>query len=306
VLLVALTGGIGSGKSTVARLLQAHGAVVMDADDLARAAIGPGTPGMVKVLDHFGPSVLTPDASAVDREALARVVFADPAERRVLESIVHPVVARSFAEAIETYRGTDRVVVYAVPLLVEEGLAGGFDAVVTISATADTRVARLAADRGMQEADARARMAAQTTDAERERVAHEVLRNDGSLRGLAAQVDALWERLAARARGGLPAHPISAEAGKTERSVRPFLRASGNRRGSAREPPADWQHRRLTEPGSRPESSRPVAAKQQEDVAGQWHAYPHGGGGGRVSRGLGERHRLHAHSGPGSRRADRV
>jgi dephospho-CoA kinase len=138
--------------------------------------------------------VVAPDGS-LDRRAMARVAFADPAARRDLESMVHPEVARLFATAIEPYRTTDRVVIYAVPLLVENRLQGAFDVVVTVSAGQDARVARLAADRGMDPGQALARIAAQRTDAEREAVADEVLRNDGSLDDLARQVDALWERL---------------------------------------------------------------------------------------------------------------
>jgi dephospho-CoA kinase len=194
VLLVGLTGGIGSGKSTVAQMLQRHGAVVIDADDLARQAVEPDSPAMVKILDRFGRSVVATDGS-LDRRAMARVAFADPAARRDLESIVHPEVARLFASAIEPYRTTDRVVIYAVPLLVENRLQGAFDVVVTVSAGQDVRVARLAAARGMDAGKALDSIAAHRTDAEREVVADEVLRNDGSLDDLARQVDALWERL---------------------------------------------------------------------------------------------------------------
>src|SRR5207247_10501491 len=120
-LLVGLTGGIGSGKSTVAAMLAERGAVVIDADDLARRAVGRGSPGFDRVREAFGDSVLAEDGD-LDRETLAHVVFADPAARRTLESIVHPEVARLFLEERRRFEGTDRIVVYAVPLLVETSL----------------------------------------------------------------------------------------------------------------------------------------------------------------------------------------
>jgi dephospho-CoA kinase len=196
-LLVGLTGGIGSGKSTVAAMLCERGAVVVDADDLARKAVETGTPGFDRVVETFGQAVLRPDGS-LDREALARVVFRDPEARRTLESIVHPEVARLFLEARQRYERTDRIVVYAVPLLVENGLQGMFDVVVVVAAGESTRVARLEA-RGMAADAARDRMAAQLPDAERERVADVVIRNDGSLEDLRRRVGELWADLERRA-----------------------------------------------------------------------------------------------------------
>jgi dephospho-CoA kinase len=191
VLLVGLTGGIGSGKSTVAGMLESRGAVVIDADDLARRAIQPGTPGYDRVIGEFGSEAAT-SSGDVNREWLAERVFADPGARARLESIVHPEVARLFAEETEPYRLTDRIVVYAVPLLAENRLEGAFDVVVVVSADAEVRVARLAA-RGVT--DAGARMDAQASDRERERLAHFVLRNDGSVEELERQVDRLWAEL---------------------------------------------------------------------------------------------------------------
>ena len=130
-LLVALTGGIGSGKSTVSRMLAERGAAVIDADDLARRAIEPGSGGMVKVVDRFGQGVVAPDGS-VDRSALAGMVFADDDARRDLEAIVHPEVARLFAREAARLRDGDAVVVYETPLLVETGIAPVFDVVVTV------------------------------------------------------------------------------------------------------------------------------------------------------------------------------
>lgn len=198
-LLVGLTGGIGSGKSTVARMLEARGAVVLDADEFARRAIDPGMSGHASVVEAFGAGVVAPSGE-IDREELASVVFADPDARRRLEAIVHPEVARQFAESVELYRETDRVVVYVVPLLVESGLESGFDVVVMVAASEASRVTRLARDRGMSEADARARMAAQLTDEERGRVADFVIENDGALDDLGMRVDRLWTDLLEHAR----------------------------------------------------------------------------------------------------------
>jgi dephospho-CoA kinase len=203
VLLVGLTGGIGSGKSTVADLLARRGAAVIDADDLARRAVDPGTPGLAMVVERFGQQVLTPDG-ALDRQALARIAFDDDAARRDLEAIVHPEVARLFADAVEPHRSTDRVVVYSVPLLVESHLDRAFDMIVTVSAAEETRVARLGRDRGMTEDDVRGRMRAQATDDRREAVADLVIRNDGSLDDLSAEVEPAWAAIEARRRAGGP------------------------------------------------------------------------------------------------------
>jgi dephospho-CoA kinase len=200
VLLVGLTGGIGSGKSTVARLLDRRGAVVIDADQLAREAIAAGTEGFDRVVEAFGDAVVGADGE-LDRKALAALVFADPARRAALEAIVHPDVARRFAERLEPYRDTDRVVVYVTPLLVELGLAPAFDVVIVVTATPHLRVSRVASDRGLDPEDVRRRMAAQATDERRMEVADVLLDNDGTLAELEAQVDRLWPDLASRAAG---------------------------------------------------------------------------------------------------------
>ena len=196
-LLVALTGGVGAGKSTVAAMLADRGAVVIEADDLAREAVGPGSPGLVKVLDEFGPDVAAPDGS-LDRAKLAARVFDDPDARRRLEGIVHPEVARLFAAEVGRRRDTDEIVVYAIPLLVERGLAGTFDVVVAVAAGEDVRAARVAAQGRMTAADARRRMQAQASDAERATVADIVVDNEGSVADLADRVDLLWEELLGR------------------------------------------------------------------------------------------------------------
>src|SRR5437773_2168582 len=175
-LLVGLTGGIGAGTSTVARMLAERGALVIDADDLARRAIDPGTPGFDAVVKAFGPEALTSHGE-IDRNRLAALVFADEEARRKLEAIVHPEVARLFAQQAARYRDTHNVVVYAVPLLVESGLQGTFDVVVVVTAEREARLARLAAAREMSPDDAKSRMDAQLPDEEREAAADVVIRN---------------------------------------------------------------------------------------------------------------------------------
>ncbi len=195
-LLVGLTGGFGSGKSTVAAMLERRGAVVLDADEFARRALDPGRPGHARVVEEFGSSVVGPDGS-VDRAALAGTVFGDPDARRRLEAIVHPEVARLLQDALEPYRDTDRVVVYAVPLLVENHLESMFDLVVVVTAPEEVRIRRLVA-RGMAEDDVRARIRAQLSDSERQAVADVVVANDGSRDDLNRRVETLWEELRAR------------------------------------------------------------------------------------------------------------
>ena len=190
---VGLTGGIGSGKSEVARLLAEHGAVVVDADALAREALAPGSPGSAAVLEEFGPDVLAPDGS-IDRARLGRLVFADAAGRAALEGIVHPYVGRRSAELMAA-APADAVVVYDVPLLVEKGLQDGFEVVVVVDAADETRLRRLVDVRGMPEQDARERMAAQASREARLAVADHVLPNDGDLAELAEQVSRLWAEL---------------------------------------------------------------------------------------------------------------
>jgi dephospho-CoA kinase len=194
---IGLTGGIGSGKTTAARRFAELGALVVDSDAVAREVVEPGTAGLAAVVGAFGPGVLD-DAGRLDRPALAALVFADPAARARLDGILHPLIRRRAAERVAAApAGT--VVVQDVPLLVETGLAGAFDLVVVVEAPADVRVARLVADRGMPAEQARSRMAAQATDAQRREAADVVLVNDGTPEDLRAQVDRLWaDRVAAR------------------------------------------------------------------------------------------------------------
>jgi dephospho-CoA kinase len=196
VLSIGLTGGIGSGKSTVATHLAARGAVIVDADRIAREVVEPGTPGLAAVVEAFGEAVLGADGR-LDRPVLAAVVFADPQARARLDAIVHPLV-RARAAELAAAAPAGAVVVHDVPLLVETGKWESYDLVLVVEADLETRVARLV-QRGLTEADARARIAAQATDEQRRAVADVVLDNSGPPEQLAAQVDRFWsERVAAR------------------------------------------------------------------------------------------------------------
>jgi len=189
-LLIGLTGGIGSGKSAVATRLAELGAIVIDADAIAREVVEPGTDGLVQVVAEFGPDVLTATGE-LDRAALGRLVFADPQRRQALERIIHPRVRARSAEIVST-APDDAVVVNDIPLLVETGQAKNFPLVIVVLAAEDVRVARLVRDRGMTEDDARARIAAQATDEQRREVADIVIVNDGTLDDLRVAVDAAW------------------------------------------------------------------------------------------------------------------
>ncbi|KQS65022.1 dephospho-CoA kinase [Modestobacter sp. Leaf380] len=187
---IGLTGGIGSGKSTVARLLVERGAVLVDADSIAREVVEPGTSGLAAVVEAFGADVLTAEG-ALDRPALAAVVFGDAGERARLDGIVHPLVRARAAELVAA-APADAVVVQDVPLLVETGQAGSYDLVLVVATDVETRVRRLLG-RGLSEADARARIASQATDEERAAVADVVLSNDGDEQQLAVQVARFWD-----------------------------------------------------------------------------------------------------------------
>jgi dephospho-CoA kinase len=194
VLMVGLTGGIGAGKSAVSARLAGHGALVIDADRLAREVVAPGTEGLAEVVEAFGAEALGPDG-ALDRSAVSRRVFGDESARRRLESIIHPRVRARTAELVAA-APPDAVVVNDVPLLVETGLAGAYELVIVVLADEKVRVDRLVASRGMTADEAYARIRSQATDEQRQAVADIVIVNDGSLDDLNARVDAVWkERL---------------------------------------------------------------------------------------------------------------
>jgi dephospho-CoA kinase len=192
---VGLTGGIGSGKSTVAAMLRDRGAIVLDADDFAREAVRPGTDALRRVAERFGPEVLAADGT-LDRQELAAIVFADPDALGDLEAIVHPEVRRSIAEGVQDNIDTDNVVVLVNPLLIEMGTHRDCDVVVVVSTSPETQVRR-AVTRGLTEDDVRARIAAQLPLEQRAAQADVLLDNEGTLEELEAQVDRLWDRLAA-------------------------------------------------------------------------------------------------------------
>jgi len=188
-MMVGLTGGVGAGKSAVSARLAEHGAVVVDSDVLAREVVAPGTDGLAEVVATFGEGVLGADGS-LDRPALGRIVFDDADARRRLEAIIHPRVRARSAEIIAA-APADAVIVNDIPLLVETGMQRLFDLVIVVITDAEIRVSRLRG-RGMAEADARARIAAQATDDQRREVADVVIVNDGSLTDLQNRVDDLW------------------------------------------------------------------------------------------------------------------
>ncbi|MBF4634105.1 dephospho-CoA kinase [Agreia pratensis] len=198
--IVGLTGGIASGKSTVAQRLVEHGAVHVDADALSREAVEPGSQGLAAVAAEFGATVLAPDGS-LDRAALGAIVFADPDARGRLEGIIHPRVHARTAELIASAEAVDpaAVVVYDVPLLVEARRELQFDLIVVCEAPVETRINRLLTHRGMPRAEAERRISAQASDDERRAVADVVIDTSGSLQHTLDQVDALWADLSARA-----------------------------------------------------------------------------------------------------------
>ena len=186
---VGLTGGIGAGKSTVAALLEAHGAVVTSADEISRDVVSPGSDGLAAVVAEFGDDVLTP-AGTLDRRALGNLVFANDLSRARLEEILLPLIAAEAWARMEAVPA-GRVAVYDVPLLVEGQMQDLFDLVVVVEADLELRLERLA-ERGMEREKALARIASQATDDERRAVADIVLSNSGSIDQLSADVDRLW------------------------------------------------------------------------------------------------------------------
>jgi dephospho-CoA kinase len=197
VLRVGLTGGIGSGKSEVSKRLAAQGAVIIDADAIAREVVAPGTDGLAEVVEAFGKEILRADGE-LDRPRLGDIVFADPALRGKLNAIVHPRVGARMAE-LERGAGPGAIVVHDVPLIAENGLAGGYDLVVVVDVPPRIQVERLVRYRGMTREQAQARMAAQASREQRLAIAGIVIDNSGSLAELDRQVGDLWAELRRRA-----------------------------------------------------------------------------------------------------------
>ncbi|MGW3990254.1 dephospho-CoA kinase [Streptomyces sp. NPDC004830] len=195
---VGLTGGIGAGKSEVSRLLVECGAVLIDADRIAREVVAPGTPGLAAVVDAFGEGILAEDGS-LDRPRLGSIVFADAAKLATLNSIVHPLVGER-SRALEEAAAEDAVVLHDVPLLTENGLAPLYDLVIVVDASTDTQLDRLVRLRGMTEEDARARMAAQAGREQRRAIADIVIDNDVPLAELEQRVREVWSELVRRSK----------------------------------------------------------------------------------------------------------
>lgn len=197
---MGLTGGVASGKSTVAAILRDLGAVVVDADLLAREVVAPGTDGLAEIVAAFGPGVL--DATGgLDRPAMGALVFADEAKRRRLEAIIHPRVRERGAQ-LEAEAGPDAVVVHDIPLLAETGQGAAFDAVLVVDVPVETQVERMVDQRGMSRAEAEARIAAQATREQRLAVATHVIDNTGTREDLRARVAEVFAELVAGARRG--------------------------------------------------------------------------------------------------------
>lgn len=193
---VGLTGGIASGKSTVAATLAEHGAVIIDADAIAHQVVAKGTAGLERVVEAFGDQVLTPEGE-MDRPKVGEIVFNDPEKRKVLEGIVHPLV---FERIVELEQGApeDAIVVHDIPLLAETGVANTFDAVVVVEAPEDLQVQRMLRDRAMSEEEARSRIAAQSGPEARRAIATYLVENTGSLEDLRQRVTEVFESLSSR------------------------------------------------------------------------------------------------------------
>lgn len=193
---MGLTGGVASGKSTVSAMLRELGAVVVDADLLAREVVTVGTDGLAEIVAAFGPGVLTSDGE-LDRPAMGAIVFADDEARRRLEAIIHPRVRRRGAQ-MEAEAGPDAVVVHDIPLLAETGQASSFDAVVVVDVPVETQVERMVTLRGMTREEAEARIAAQASREERLAIATHVIENTGTLEDLRERVTEVFESLVAK------------------------------------------------------------------------------------------------------------
>ncbi len=196
---LGLTGGIGAGKSEVSRILTSLGAVLIDSDRIAREVVEPGTPGLAAVVAEFGPEMLTADGH-LDRPKLGGIVFNDPERLSALNAIIHPLVRDRSAE-LQAAAAPDAVVVHDVPLLAENKLASLYDLVMVVDATPETQLDRLVRLRGMAEDEARARMAAQATRADRLAIADVVIDNNGPIEALEPQITKVWADLVERAAG---------------------------------------------------------------------------------------------------------
>jgi dephospho-CoA kinase len=190
---IGLTGGIASGKSTVAQLLVDLGAVLIDGDALAREVVARGTPGLAQVVAEFGEELLTPEGD-LDRPALGRIVFSDEAARRRLEAITHPLIFERYAD-LEAAAPPDAIVVHDIPLLAESGRADTFDEVVVVDAPAELQVERMVRDRGWTREEAESRIAAQASREDRLAIATHVIDNTGSLDELRARVEEVYREL---------------------------------------------------------------------------------------------------------------
>jgi dephospho-CoA kinase len=199
-----LTGGIASGKSTVARSLVERGAILVDADELARQVVEPGTPAWSKIVEHFGPGVLLGDRR-IDRPALAEIVFKDRAKLALLNEITHPEVMRRIANRLEELKETDHIVIVDVPLLAEVGARDMFDLIVVVTAKEEAQLERMRAARGMDAEAARARIRSQAVSEDRAAIADWLIENDGSREQLEHEIDRMWRFLEAD-RGGRKAH----------------------------------------------------------------------------------------------------
>jgi len=197
---VGLTGGIGSGKSEVARRLAGYGALIIDADQIAREVVEPGTPGLAQVVGQFGMAVLAKDGS-LDRQALGEIVFADAELRQKLNGIIHPLVGARIRE-LEQGADPDAILVEDIPLITENDMAGFFDVVVVVDVPPRVQEERLIRERVLTRAQVAARMAAQATREQRLAIAGLVLDNSGSLAELDREVGELWAELCRRARSG--------------------------------------------------------------------------------------------------------
>lgn len=190
-LVVALTGGIGSGKSTVAQIFQDLGAIVIDSDQLAREVVERGSTGFDQIVAAFGDEVLT--NGDLNRSALAELVFREPEKRKLLEEITHPLIRKAFAKIVESGKD-ESIIINQIPLLVESNNNYKFDHVITVSASEEIRIERLL-KRGMNMAQIRQRIQAQSTDAQRENISDSIIRNDKSHAELISEVERVWELL---------------------------------------------------------------------------------------------------------------